>query len=49
MGQREKNIEKRLFCECRCSKKVKTAGSGGTLPQFLSNPKCNLLAKFIFT
>ena len=36
-GQREKNIEKTLFMSAVTQKMWKTAGSGSTLPQYLSN------------
>ena len=49
MGQREKIYLKNIICECKCSKKVKKAGSGSTLPQYLPNPKSKFQVKFIFT
>ena len=48
-GQREKNIEKKLFESTGAQKRWKIAGSGTILPQCLPNPESKLPVIFIFT
>ena len=47
--QREENAERTFFMSAATQKGWETAGSGTTLPQYLSNPKDKVPVKFIFT
>ena len=48
-SQREKNIERTFSGSAGAQKGRETAGSGTTLPRYISNPKNKFPLKFIFT
>ena len=47
-SQHEKNSQRTFFVSAGTQKGWETAGSGNTLPQYLTNPKNKFSVKFIF-